>query len=199
MAKKKKKAAPKKKKAAPKRKKAAPKRKAAPKKKKKAAPKKKKAAPKKKKAAPKRLGNELGMASDGMRVEEETSGVAATSSDTSGAPVMAKQENSFKELDRYAWDQAKNGKVKIYVMLEDLPIAGEFTEQDVIVEFPDEWSVDVTVRAGCGYRLKLGDFQDRVVPHRGTYKVDPAKNRISISLTKKTDEHWFNLLQKRGG
>ena len=54
------------------------------------------------------------------------------------------------EFWRYAWDQAKNGKVKIYVMLEDLPIAGEFTEQDVIVEFPDEWSVDVTVRAGCG-------------------------------------------------
>ena len=32
--------------------------------------------------------------------KREEEGVAATSSDTSGAPVMAKQENSFKELDR---------------------------------------------------------------------------------------------------
>merc|ERR1719235_1331923 len=116
--------------------------------------------------------------------------------DSTGWP---KPEPPLKQLERYAWDQGKNGGVKIYVMLEDLPIAGQFTAEDVFVEFADEWSVDVTVRAGCGYRLKLGEFQDRVVPHKGTYKVDPAKNRISISLMKKTDEHWFNLLQKRGG
>lgn len=98
----------------------------------------------------------------------------------------------------YSWQQT-DAEMKIYVPFDQSEELGAGVKpSDVKVEF-GEWNLLLVIRASAGKTplgLRLGDFHQRIDPNLSKWAI--RSSRITLTLRKREESHWFNLIQRQG-